>query len=70
MVHLVRGDNLVLDSFIVQVDGILWVLAVADEQVLHSELVFLVPSNLEAFGLFVSYGSKVQQVINLFIVNL
>ena len=38
VVHLVGSDNLVLDSLVVQVNGVLGTLAVADEQVLHCEL--------------------------------
>lgn len=39
MVQIMRSDNLVFDSLVVQLNGMLSIVAPKDEQVLNSELV-------------------------------
>ncbi len=39
MVQIMRSDNLVFDSLVVQLNGMLSIVASEDEQVLNSELV-------------------------------
>ena len=39
MVKIMRSDNLVFDSLVVQLNGMLSIVASEDEQVLNSELV-------------------------------
>ena len=75
MVQVVTGDDLILDALVVQLHGVVRIVAPEHEEVLDLELIQLRPPHLEAglLGLrlvgFVQ-GCLVKEVENLFVVYL
>ena len=81
MIHLVRGDNLILHPLVVECDSFLSRLALIEVEVLHHELVLVVVPNLQLllFGeqaaparhrLELLLRVEVQEVEDLLIVDL
>lgn len=53
MVEIVRRDDLVFNAFVVVLHAVLCIVALEHVQILHRELVILVPSNSKTFLVFV-----------------
>ena len=73
MVEIMRGHNLILDSFVIHLDGVICVVAPEYKQVLHSELVSFGPPDLKTLLLLFGVGFEicfVEQVEHLFVVDL
>jgi hypothetical protein len=72
MVQIVGGHDLVLDSFVEQLNGVLSVVAPENKQILNSELVRLGPPDFEALLLLLVRleGSLVQEVEYFLVVDL
>ena len=71
MIQVVSSDHFVLDALVVVLDAVVGIIAFEDEQVLHRELLVLVPSDLEALLLTRLFDlGRVQQIKDLFVVDL
>lgn len=72
MVQIMRSDNFVFDSLVVQLNGMLSIVASEDEQVLNSELVRFRPAYFEALLLLIVVLQRclVQKIKDFFVVDL
>lgn len=71
MVEIVRGDDLVLDAFVVVLHALLCILALEDIEVLDGELIILVPPYPESFLVLVLELLRgVEEVEYLLVVDL
>ena len=71
VVEIVRRHDLVPDSLVVILHAMLCIIALEDVEVLHGELVVLIPSYSEAFLVFVLECLRgVQQVEHLLVIDL
>ena len=75
VVQVVRSNHFVFDSFIVQQNGVLSVVASEYEQVFNGELITLAPANFETRVMFAAFDVvleclRVEQVKHFFVVNL
>jgi len=75
VVQVVRGHDLVLDTLVVELDGVFSIVASEHKQVLYSELIVLAPPQTQTLLLHLAFTVafdrlRVKQIENLLIVNL
>lgn len=73
VIQIVRRHNLVLDSLVIKLDGMLSIIAAENKQILDCELFCLGPSDAQTFLLLFALALKslsIQQVKHLLVIDL